>query len=346
MAHGRCAAHAPISLMRMMSVVHITNPDGHRAAYRDMLASELGYTALTGPAKRYFFVLLRSRKVLFATLDGDIDRFLLIGFLRCLLLKPTCGLFVSPLRYLRKPVTFRERVRAWGFRVARHMPFVRVFSIIPHPVRPELSLVTRDWVHDPQLWDLPSLRSACLPETELSCRVLAKKGNRKVILFLGKGSKKKGLPDLVRLTAGLEHEVLVVVAGRVMSECERDASSLIERGMIVEGRFISDEELLSLYGVADRVWCVYRPEYDQASGVFGRAIQLGVTPIIRSGSVLEEYADFIGATVIKLAGNSDTHSEALKADILCSQKGDSDTRESLIEGFRNDALEKLVRALG
>lgn len=46
-----------------------------------------------------------------------------------------------------------------------------------------------------------------------------------------------------------------------------------------------DEEILSLYKVADLVWCSDAPDDDQASGVFGRAIQTGVEPVFRKGSL-------------------------------------------------------------
>src|SRR6056297_726400 len=90
------------------SVVHISHPGGHRASYRDLLAAELGYQAKTGPARCLFSVLCRSPKVLFATLDGDIDRFLLIAMVRSLLFRRTCGLFIGPLRYTRRPICVRE----------------------------------------------------------------------------------------------------------------------------------------------------------------------------------------------------------------------------------------------
>lgn len=330
----------------MEAVIHISNPSGHRSAYRDLLALELGCGTLTGPAKRYFLTLLRSPKVLFATLDGDIDRFLLIALLRCLLLRRTCGLFIGPLNYVGKPHTFRHELRALGFRLLKRLPLVSVLSVIPHSIRPELARITSGWIHDPQLWDLLSSQLISLPITNLSREITAQKGSRTVVLFLGKGSHRKGLPDLVRLVRGIEGEMLVVVAGRIMEECKSDAQELIDRGMIVEDRFISDEELLSLYGVADRVWCVYRPDYDQASGVFGRAVQLGVTPIIRAGTVLDDYASFMGVEAIRFCGRHDEDLEAFRLERGSSERAGCAVRGSMVREFRRDAVERIRRALG
>ena len=45
--------------------------------------------------------------------------------------------------------------------------------------------------------------------------------------------------------------------------------------------------MLALYSIADLAWCFYSPEYDQASGILGRALQFSVTPVVRKGSVSE-----------------------------------------------------------
>jgi len=59
---------------------------------------------------------------------------------------------------------------------------------------------------------------------------------------------------------------------------------------VVIDRNLTDEEFESLFGVADVIWACYAPSYDQASGVFGRAIQFGVPPIVREGSLIAAFA--------------------------------------------------------
>jgi len=65
--------------------------------------------------------------------------------------------------------------------------------------------------------------------------------------------------------------------------------------MIVEDRYDTDAEIVSLYRVADLAWCRYAPGYDQASLVFGRALQIGVTPVLREGSVIADLARMVGS---------------------------------------------------
>jgi hypothetical protein len=138
------------------------------------------------------------------------------------------------------------------------------------------------------MWDLWVDGPPVLPETELSRRVKRESEGRKIMIFIGMANYIKGFPELVE-TAQREHEsLLVVVAGRVAQEYADEVALLRRLGMIVEDRYVSDDEVLSLYNVADYAWCRYAPEYDQASGVFGRAIQTGVMPVVRTGSVVHQ----------------------------------------------------------
>ena len=165
-----------------------------------------------------------------------------------------------------------------------------------------------------------------------------------MLLFLGKGSRLKGLQDLVRLVSGLEEELLVVVAGRIQEECRQDAERLAQRGMIVEDRFITDEELLSLYGTANFTWCVYPPDYDQASGVFGRSIQLGVIPLIRAGSVLDDYVGFIGRDALRIRNVGEMAPPEFWALLeQHSRYAATDRADKLDQSLEIDALKKSVK---
>lgn len=132
-----------------------------------------------------------------------------------------------------------------------------------------------------------------LPETELSRRVAAAANGRKVMIFIGAGNRIKGFDAFAAEALAQRDSVLSVVAGRVAPEKADEAQRLAAAGMIVEDRFVTDDEILSLYRVASFAWCRYAPEYDQASGVFGRALQTGVQPMVRESSVLERLEDWL-----------------------------------------------------
>jgi hypothetical protein len=171
-----------------------------------------------------------------------------------------------------------------------------LLSIIPHEFHPELKEVSHDWIYDPQMWDLWLDGSPTLPDTDLSNRIQKMRQDRVVVIYIGSANKIKGFVELCELARNNRRECLVVVAGKVANECLSEMQTMIDIGMLIENRHVSDEEILSLYKVADYAWCKYLPEYDQSSGVFGRAIQTGVIPVIRDSSIISELGKKLNIT--------------------------------------------------
>ena len=269
-------------------IVHINAAGGHRQSYQSLFLKLLDGEASTGVIRGpRFWRLVRAPKVLFATIDDDYLGFIAVALIRALLNKPTTGLFIRAMQCFRTERPIVYPLKRAVFRSLRRLSSLRILSIIPHDIRPELAEVTYDWIHDPQMWDLWVDGPPMLPDTDLSRRVQTERGTRKVIIFVGRANRNKGFPELVETARRESGGMLVVVAGCVARDFKREADILKVMGMIVEDRYVSDDEILSLYKVADQAWCRYAPEYDQASGVFGRAVQTGVEPIVNDGSVLQ-----------------------------------------------------------
>lgn len=275
-------------------LVHICVTTGHQPSYQAVFVRLLDGRPSTGRLRgAIFWQLVRAEQVFFCTIDTDYPAFIAVAVLRALRGRRTTGLFLRPMQCFRteRPIVYSAKRLA--FRVLRHLPRLRLLSIIPFPVEPRLAQVCHDWIHDPQLWDLWLDGPPNLPETDLSRRVVKAAGGRKVMIFIGAGNRIKGFDGFVAQALARSGSVLSVVAGRVAPDYAAEAQLLAAAGMIVEDRFVTDEEILSLYKIADRAWCRYAPDYDQASGIFGRAVQTGVIPIVREGSVVASTHDML-----------------------------------------------------
>ncbi|MEY8118848.1 hypothetical protein AB9F26_11345 [Falsihalocynthiibacter sp. BN13B15] len=271
------------------TIVHISVTDGHHMSYRDLFLRLLDGKPSTGPIRgRRFWKLVFARRIFFATIDTDYAGFIAVALMRAVLLKPTVGLFLRPLQCFRTERTIIYPMKRRVFRWLCRLPKLRLFSIIPHDIHPELHEISHDWIHDPQMWDLWIDGQPDLPETDLSRRVEMERGDREVMIYIGAANGIKGFPELVETAKTDSRKLLVVVAGSVPPNFRATASDLRAMGMIVEDRYVSDDEILSLYRIADFAWCRYAPDYDQASGVFGRAFQTGVMPVMRKGSFIEK----------------------------------------------------------
>ncbi|WP_287375467.1 hypothetical protein [Mesorhizobium sp.] len=199
-------------------------------------------------------------------------------------------------------------------------------------------------------------RATSIETSQLSRDVLTAAGGRAILCFLGSVRKSKGfrfLVDIVSDHPDLVKDVFVVAVGSVDPASGGDCARLISAGGMVVDRFVSDDELLSLYKTCDLAWCCYEPEYDQASGVFGRSVQLGARPIIRKGSYLEKYAQE-GAVAPVCLIYGDPHDAAAHIAAAAANRSDgvADSRSDkavrlgeIVPSWRSDFIQKIRAVL-
>jgi glycosyltransferase involved in cell wall biosynthesis len=273
-------------------LVHVKRRSGHREAYQRLFCDLLGLEPSTGRAWSNLRAMIAAPYVLFATLDGEEMAFTVIALVRAALGKPTVALFLRPQGCFSG--TMKAKLKRALFRSIKLVRPIRILTILPFDIQPNFAAVADDWIYDPQLWDLTVTGEIeSVPDTALSRKVTDQAAGRPVLAFLGSVSRLKGihlLKQSLDLTPGWLGSIQVVIAGRVHVDCAEAVEALSRQGALVENRVISDEELASLYRVSDYVWCCYDPSYDQASGVFGRAVQFGRTPVVRRGSALDFFS--------------------------------------------------------
>lgn len=184
--------------------------------------------------------------------------------------------------------------KKWLLKVARILPPVTIVTIMPFDLDPAFAHIADDWIHDPQLWDLAPDETPS--ETDLAREVREAAGDRAVVLALGGQSRDKGfdfLSDAWDAQPDLRRAWLFVAAGKVAKASREKADRFAGQGGFLVDRFVSDEELRDLYREATVVWACYAPEYDQASGIFGRAVQTGKPVVVRSGAYVQRLAEIL-----------------------------------------------------
>lgn len=276
-------------------LIYMKSVDGHRQSYFDLLGPMYALSPVTGHMSgRLFRRLVNAQHLLFASLDEHMFSFAAISIIRSLLGRPTVALFLRAQKCFEygKLIYPIKRFVFWGLRRVR---LLTVITITPFEVAPHYAEVAHAGVCDPQYWDLHDGAKLRKPGcTRLSDEVRECADGRRICCVLGALGTSKGLGFLAE-TLGrhpqIVNQVLVVCAGRVMPGNGDLAARLSAQGALIIDRFISDAELESLYGIADAIWACYAPDYDQASGVFGRAIQWGVPVIVRESSVIATFAD-------------------------------------------------------
>lgn len=326
---------------------HVSAPNGHRQFYRDLFAGLFDLEPVTGRlGPRLWLDMVRARHLLFGTIDDDYAGFIAVTLTRSLIGRRTVGLFLRPSGCFENG-RLVSRLKRWIFRCLRYLPGLSLFTILPFKFDRRFAQVAHGWVHDPQMWDVHD--GAALTETsQLSRDVLAAAGGRAILCFLGSVRKSKGFGFLVDIFSNhpdLAKDVFVVAAGRVDPACDGDCARLIAAGGMVVDRFVSDDELLSLYKTCDFAWCCYGPDYDQASGIFGRSIQLGTRPIIRKGAYLEKYAQEGVVAPICLAYGDTVDAAAHIATAAANRSDKPERLGEIVGGWRSDFVQKIRAAL-
>lgn len=268
--------------------------NGHRAAYVRFAIEKLGGNRISTRE-----LLTHKGAALFLMIEDNFGLYVLSCLLRAALGRRTVGLLFRPGPAINGP-SLRLRTKRAMLRILRHVPTVQTLSIVPTPLIPQIGAIVDGWIHDFQLWDLSdadrhriawireSGRSSDPAATSLLETIRSYSSGRPLLVALGAQNRSKGIDLLVSFmrTAGTSGWA-VLVAGRFDEASISARADIQSMGGMVVDRYLSDAEIEAAYSVATAVWCMYDPAYDQASGILGRAVQLGVPVLVRRGSVSE-----------------------------------------------------------
>lgn len=284
-----------------LGLVHVTAHAGHHEAYQRFLGDLFGLAPSTGKMDvARFRALVAAPHVLFASLDDDVGGFVAVSLARALLGRHTAGLFLHPADCTQPGM--KGRIKAALFGMLRRVPRLSVLSILPFDLLPQTQNYVSGWIHDPQLWD--QIDDPIAPDAEFVRMLTDRAAGRKILAYLGWATAEKDFPHLARILATSPHladNILPVAVGRVAPACRSAADGFVAAGGMLIDRFVSDAEISAAYDCADLIWVCYAPGYEQASGIFGRAVQLGRPVVIRQDSrTIRWYCDQLGHPFIAL----------------------------------------------
>jgi hypothetical protein len=158
------------------------------------------------------------------------------------------------------------------------------------PIRHVLGAFVRAVQHDIGL--IRFLEGKGPEEGRLLCAQIDHAGQSRIkVGAIGRQDDRKGFDKFAEIYAKspeLREGTLFFYAGKVaQAELHKD-EAFIDAGGLGFNYFLSEDEILASYAACDFVWCAYAPRYDQASGIFGRALQLGIVPIVRAQSMIHK----------------------------------------------------------
>ncbi|GLR50150.1 hypothetical protein GCM10007923_13550 [Shinella yambaruensis] len=228
-------------------------------------------------------VLLSRAPVLFLMVEEAFLLYVAVSLLRALTGRRTAGLLLRPMPLSvssRRSCRWKRAVLRW----LKRFRAIHTLTILPFSVFPAFSTIAKGWIYDFQLWDLTDEEREAV---EL-LRSERQPGARLVLTAIGTQSRRKGFDlftDSYVRVAALRTRFQFISCGRIERAVDDYAAAFREAGGVAVNRSVSDAELLGAYAASDAIWCFYPPIGDHASGVLGRAAQLGIPAVVRYGSL-------------------------------------------------------------
>lgn len=314
-------------------LVHAVDAIGHRGPYVRVISGLLSMDQLIGPLDWTNNVkLMTTRRLFLSTFDDAPLRYASIAMARGLLGRPTAALFIRPQTCV-EPSRLKLRIKRYLYRLFLKIPRFHLITITPFVWHPKFSELAHHGTYDPQYWDFFDGKQLRKPShSQLSRDIQHRACGRAIVCLPGFLSREKGFEfysQIVKMNVGLCDKVLFVAAGAVLPGLEESARSFQAGGGLLIERQLDDFEIESLYVASDAIWACYSPEYDQASGIFGRALQLGLPVFVRRASMIERIAGSVDAYAVSL-DFGDPRWAGSRIEEWLRQQAIGSTREGLV----------------
>jgi hypothetical protein len=258
-------------------------------------------------------------------------RFLFVAVLRSIFGRKSVALFFRPNSCFNKKI-FLSRFKRYALTTISRLPGVNIISIVPYGVYPQAEKVSTNWIYDPQLWDLETLGVSESEGDDLLFlkELIDQAKGRKIVVSLGTQNRSKGFDcfsDIWCKSEQIRNKYLFIAAGKIFPKSEEEAHKFEKNGGLIVNRRIKEAELFFFYKNADFVWSCYSEEYNQSSGIHGRAVQLGVPVIVREGSFVETLGKQIGHPSLSTPFTVLETIENLLKDLVFSRPSTEETQK-------------------
>jgi hypothetical protein len=319
--------------------------DGHR---REHLVLYGRLAAGAGEACAIRPLSLRSileREVVFLPmLEERPIGFALVALARAALRRRSVAMMFRPGEAVHS-LKAKHRLKRLALRGLIRVGGIEVLTILPFSVDPQFAEIASGWIYDPQLWDWPPAHAFAPPP--LIQAVLDAAHGRRIVVAMGGQNQEKGFDYFVSIwlqDPAIRETMLFVAAGPVAPASRASATAFAQGGGLLVDRFVEDDEMACLFDIAGLIWAGYSPAYNQASGIFGRAVQRGAPTVVRAGSYVEALAAGLDHPIIALPWD-DPPAAARRLAAPPPRRCRLEVAQ-LVTDMRTQSVERLSTALG
>lgn len=317
--------------------------NGHRKSYL-----EFALKNFTSQRVNPYELFTSKDPVLFLMVEDSFLLYFLVSIFRSLVGRLTAGLLFRPIPVVEN-TSIRLKIKKFALFILKKMPKVKTLLIVPESTHPEFPSICDGWIYDFQFWDLQEKNYQTFQELRnrekidpICATIDSARNNRKVLCALGGQDRIKGFDTFASTyinNKDMQKQFLFGFGGKVKGFNEL-AVSFEKQGGFSENRFVSDNDLTALYASSDLVWTLYAEDYDQASGIFGRAVQFGIPVVVRENSLIHKICILDSIAHIALNRNNVT---SLSSSMI--QVSNIEDGRKLHDKFKKISLENLTTVL-
>lgn len=262
--------------------IYSKNLNGHRLSYVNLIKKELN-----GECVNVTRGLISKKPLFFLMVEDDFIWYFIFSVIRRLLGLKTVGLVFGAKVYTSS-LGYKNKIKYCMLKFLNKFNFSENISIIPNYIDNRFNEICSSWIYDPQFWDYSDdLCRDNYKQLVVGDDIKALSFSDLTISSIGEQSVKKGVINFFELSNRFNYcnKVKFIFAGKLDKQCSEyyTNNQVNAKGV---NRFITDDEITHLYNKSNLIWCCYHESYDQASGIFGRAIQFGKPVIVRKNSCL------------------------------------------------------------
>lgn len=324
--------------------VYTSSLHGHRKSYLDFVLKNFSSKKIE---KRELFT--SSDTVLFLMIEDSFPFYFAACLWRGLIGKKTSGLLFRP-----QPVveahSLRLKLKKWLLLVLKKIPNVKTILIIPDSLHSGFPGISDGWIYDFQFWDIQQSDYQLFLDLKngkyinpLFARIKNGRNNRRVLCAIGRQNRIKGFDVFVNAyidNEDIREKFLFVYGGKVI-EHEELAVIFDRIGGVSENAYISTDDIIALYSSCDLVWALYAEDYDQASGIFGRAVQFGIPVVVRKNSLIHKICELEGISHVTMSKDHVGDLARLSLESINLEQG-----KQFRERFRKISIRQLSETLG
>lgn len=262
-----------------MFAIYSRFKSGHRKEYIDFIKNHF-----KSYESNAFNAVITKDTSLFLMIEENFALFCFTAFFRAICKKKTAGLLFRPKPALTSKL-LKHKVKKIMLKFLKKFRYIGIYTISSHKIFPEYKQISNACIYDFQFYDLDKKFDSSHHSSDIDKYLNTEK---KIILSIGFQDSYKQPDKFIKLINDnrLREKYLFVLAGKQPNEI-MDIETFKEKGGVVINDYLDESDFNFLLNKSDFLWAYYSSDYDQSSGVAGRAIQLKKQLITRKDSVID-----------------------------------------------------------